>query len=97
MIDDTEVVVRFPKSATQQIFYPTYVTSDEGYRNSLRDRSWKLAPTIWCLVEGGPPITWEQAATDKRYADQTARCVATCELMIRLLDVITSPIAQHDW
>lgn len=96
MADDAEVIV-FPKNAAQQIFYPTYVTTDEAYRHSLRDRSWKLAPTLWALVEGGPQITWEKAATDKRYADQTARCVATAELVIRLLDVITSPVALHDW
>lgn len=93
---DKEQVVKFPKNPTAPIFYPTYVTTNEGYRHSLADRSWKLAPTIWSLVEGGPQITWEQAATDKNHKDQVARCIAVCELMIRILDVVTSPTACHD-
>ena len=95
MSEESEVV-RFPRDAVAPIFYPVYVTTNENYRRSLEDRSWKLAPIVWGLVEGGPQVTWERAACDKNYREQTAKCIATCELMVRLLDVITSPIARHD-
>lgn len=63
---------------------------DEAYRKSLRDRAHQLAPYLWLATNPPPHELWNDAIQDPRLAADMARCLATAELCVRIVDVICS-------
>lgn len=86
--------IEFPKSAIRQIAPSIFVDFDEPYRHSLRDRAHRLAPVLWGMAERPVEITWEQAIQEPRLKEAMAKCLATAEMVIRLVDVINSPLGH---
>ena len=82
----------FPEAAIKRAA-PIFVDFDIGYRNSLWDRAHRLAPVIWAMTDPAPSLTWEQAIQEPKMAEAMAKCIATAELCVRLVDVINLPIA----
>ena len=87
-------IIEFPKSAIRQVAPSITVDFDIGYRHSLRDRAHKLAPILWELTERPNSITWSAAIQEPKLAEAMAKCLATAEMVIRLVDVINSPLGR---
>ena len=90
----SDEVVQFPKSSIRQVAPTLVVDWDIDYRKSLRDRAFQLAPHVWMATSPPPRIDWNEANRDPKMQDNVARCLATCEMIVRLIDVINSPIGQ---
>lgn len=67
---------------------------DEYYRQTLRERSHKLAPALWECTNPTPTVSWSLALQDPTLQDAMAICLATAEMCIRLVDVLNSPIRR---
>jgi len=90
----SDEVIQFPKSSIRQIAPTLVVDWNLDYRKSLRDRAFQLAPHVWMATSPPPPIDWNAANREPKMEDVRARCLATCEMIVRLIDVTTSPLGR---
>jgi hypothetical protein len=90
----TDEVVQFPVSSIRQIAPTLVIDWDIDYRRSLRDRAHMIAPVIWMASSPPPRMDWSEANREPTMADARARCLAACELIVRMIDVMLSPVGQ---